>query len=84
VSAGLGYLRATISLSGRAESVLSSLGRTFDTGDNAVTYGAGAGVLIGEERIRFRYDMRVIRVGALFNSGNGTTLQTTGGLAWVF
>ncbi len=84
VSAGLGYLRATISLSGRAESVLSSLGRTFDTGDNALTYGAGAGVLIGEDRLRFRYDMRVIRFAALFNSGNGTTLQTTGGFAWVF
>ena len=84
VSAGLGYLRADISLSGRAERFISSLGRTFDANDSALTYGAGAGVLIGEDRLRFRYDLRVIRFAELFNTGNSTTLQTSGGFAWVF
>src|SRR5437773_2219502 len=50
----------------------------------ARTYGAGAGVRVGEDRLRFRYDVRVIRFGKLFNNGNGTTLQTTGGFAWIF
>jgi len=84
VNVGAGYLRADISLSARAERFVKALGRTIDTVDNAFTYEAGAGVLIGEDRLRFRYDVRVIRFGGVFDTGPGTTLQTSGGIAWVF
>lgn len=84
VSAGVGYLRADIRLSNRAEQFLASLGRTMDTDDSATTYGAGAGVLIGDELLRFRYDLRLIRMGDLFSTGSTTNFQTSGGFAWVF
>ncbi len=84
VNVGAGYLRADISLSARAERFIKALGRTVDSVDNAFTYEAGAGVLIGEDRLRFRYDVKLLRFGGLFDQGPGTTLQTSAGIAWVF
>jgi opacity protein-like surface antigen len=84
VTAGVGFLDASLVLSNRAERILATLNRQVDTHDSSVTYEAGAGVLVGEDRLRFRYDMRIIYIDQLFTYGGTTTYQATGGISWVF
>jgi len=84
VTAGVGFLDANLVLSNRAERILANLNREVDTHDSSITYEAGAGVLVGEERLRFRYDMRIVRIDHLLTYGGTTTYQTSGGICWVF
>jgi len=84
VTAGVGYLRGDIVLSHRAERILDALNRTVDTRDSTPTYEAAVGVLVGEERLRFRYDLRLIWIDQLFGNDGTATFQTSGGLSWVF
>jgi opacity protein-like surface antigen len=84
VTAGVGYLDAELVLSNRAERILANLNREVETQDSSITYEAGAGVLVGEERMRFRYDMRIIRIDDLFIYGGTTTYETSGGISLVF
>ena len=84
VVAGVGFLRADLALSRRAERFLAATNRTLDTHDTSATFEAGTGVLLGEDRLRFRYDVRIVRIDSLFQDGGTTTYQTTGGVSWVF
>jgi hypothetical protein len=84
VTAGLGVLRGEIVLSQRAQRIVEAQNRTVDTVDSSATWEAGTGVLVGDERLRFRYDLRVIWINDLFGNGGTATYQTSGGISWVF
>jgi outer membrane protein with beta-barrel domain len=84
VMAGVGYLRGEILLSNRARRIVDALNRTVDTHDSTPTYEAAVGVLVGEERLRFRYDLRLIWIDGLFGNDGTATFQTSGGLSFVF
>ncbi len=84
VVAGVGFLRADIALTLRGQRLATALNRTVDTHDSSTTFEAGTGVLVGEDRLRFRYDVRIVRIKNLFDDGGTTTYQTTGGISWVF
>lgn len=80
---GAGYVRAEIALSNRAERLLESLNRSLETSDTSAVYQAAFGVLVGEERLRFRYDARLVRIDSLFGSPT-TVFQMGGGFSWIF
>jgi len=84
VTAGVGCLRSDLVLSQRAERIIEAFNRSVDTRESSATYEAGAGVLVGEERLRFRYDLRVVWIDQLLQSGGTATFQTSGGISWVF
>ncbi len=84
ISVGIGLVRGEIDPTELQRFTLAALGVSIDDDDTSLTYGTAVGFLIGEQRTRFRYDLRMVAIDDLFDAGTTTNFQTSGGFTWVF
>ncbi len=79
-TAGLGYAFADLD---RLPSSFVLL-RPHDDQNGSLTYSAGAGFLIGEGRLRFRYDLRLLVIDRPFDTDVQSNVETSAGFSWIF